>query len=45
MHSSIYNSGNGGILQLIYNTFYKVGSIISTALNDEEAPKEEETTS
>jgi hypothetical protein len=44
MYSSMYNSGNGGILQLIYTVFYKVGSLISTTLNDEEVQKEEEQT-
>lgn len=44
MESSFMNaSGNGGILQLIYNIFYKVGSVIATTLNDEETPQGEET--
>ncbi|MBC8753824.1 hypothetical protein H2O64_04030 [Kordia sp. YSTF-M3] len=44
MHTSMYMSGNGGILQLIYNAFYKVGNMISTTLTDEEVPTDEETT-
>jgi expansin (peptidoglycan-binding protein) len=42
--SQMYTSGNGGILQLIYNAFYKVGNMISTTLSNEEVPKDEETT-
>lgn len=43
MYSSTYNGGNGGILQLIYKVFYKVGSMISSTLNDEEIPEQETT--
>ena len=43
MYSSMYNGGSGGILKLIYNVFYKVGSMISATLSDEETPEEETT--
>ncbi len=42
--SQMYTVGNGGILQLIYNVFYKVGNMIATTTNTIEIPKDEETT-
>ncbi|WP_298424468.1 hypothetical protein [uncultured Kordia sp.] len=44
MNVAMFTGGNGGILQLIYNTFYKLGNYVSTSLSDDETPSEETTT-
>ncbi|WP_430412602.1 hypothetical protein [Kordia sp.] len=43
MSTAIYSGGNGGIIQLIYNVFYKLGNLVSSTLNDDETPSEETT--
>ncbi|WP_046755725.1 hypothetical protein [Kordia jejudonensis] len=37
-YAAMYTGGNGGIIQLIYNAFYKLGSFVSSSLNDDETP-------
>jgi len=41
-NSQMYTAGNGGILHLIYNVFYKLGNMVSTSLHTVEIPKDEE---
>ncbi len=43
MNVAMYTGGSGGILQLIYNAFYKLGSFVSSTLNDDETPNETST--
>lgn len=42
-YSVMYTGGNGGIIQLIYNAFYKLGSFVSSTLSDDETPNETST--
>lgn len=42
-NSQMYTAGNGGILQLIFNVFYKVGSMLSTTVTNDDIPQETET--
>lgn len=32
-YTTMYTGGNGGIIQLIYNAFYKLGNIVSSSLD------------
>ena len=41
MNAAMYTGGNGGVIQLIYNLFYKLGNVVSTTLNSDETPSEE----
>ena len=40
-YTSMYTGGNGGIIQLIYNAFYKLGSYVSSSLD---TPNEDDST-
>ncbi|QHI39083.1 hypothetical protein IMCC3317_44840 [Kordia antarctica] len=42
-YTAMYGLSNGGFMQLIYSVFNKVGHIMYTTLHNEEAPKDEET--
>ncbi|EDP95001.1 hypothetical protein KAOT1_01659 [Kordia algicida OT-1] len=44
-YTSMYTMNNGGIIQLIYNVFNKVGHALYATMNTSEGSKEEETTS
>lgn len=42
-YTSMYTMSNGGFLQLIYNTFTKVGHVLYSTIHSSTIPKEQET--